>query len=72
LPLAAWSFETAAAARFDQFRGLRALNQTPTNADEERVAAAAERAFADGLDVGSDEDRKTRRPMVLIKSNPAA
>jgi hypothetical protein len=72
--------ETAAAARLDQFRGLRALNQTPTNADEERVAAAAERAVAVAAEravaahVESEGDRKamSSRPMVLVKSNPAA
>jgi hypothetical protein len=63
--------ETTAAARLDQFRGLRALTQTPADADQERVAAAAERALADGLDVDVDRDRKTGRPMMLIKSNPA-
>jgi len=64
--------ETAAAARLDQFRGLRALTQTPADADQERVAAAAERALGDGLDVEVDRDRKTGRPMVLVKSEPAA
>jgi hypothetical protein len=73
--------ERAAAARFDQFRGLPANHSLPkvsdgplaaTNADQERVAAAAERAFADGLDIEVDRDRKTGRPMVLVKSNPAA
>ena len=64
--------ETTAAARLDQFRGLRALTQTPADADQERVAAAAERALADSLEVEVDRDRKTGRPMVLVKSNPAA
>jgi hypothetical protein len=64
--------ETTAAARLDQFRGLRALTQTPADADQERVAAAAERALADSLDVEVDRDRKSGRPMVLVKSNPAA
>jgi hypothetical protein len=73
--------ETAAAARLDQFYGLPAKHGlpnvsdgplAPTNADQEKVAAAAERAFADGLDVEVDRDRKTGRPMVLVKSNPAA
>jgi hypothetical protein len=64
--------ETTATARLDQFRGLRALTQTPADADQERVAAAAERAFADGPDVEVDRDRKTGRPMVLVKSSPAA
>jgi hypothetical protein len=73
--------ETAAAARLDQFYGLQPKHSlpnvsdgplAPTNADQERVAAAAERAFADGLDVEVDRDRKTGRPMVLVKSNSAA
>jgi hypothetical protein len=64
--------ETTAAARLDQFRGLRALTQTPADADQERVAAAAERALADSLELEVDRDSKTGRPMVLVKSNPAA
>jgi hypothetical protein len=57
--------EAAAAARLDQFRGLPAtggppdvndgpLAPTPTNADQVRIAAAAERAVADGLYVETD------------------
>ena len=73
--------EATAAARLDQFRGLpvggRPPNVSdgplpPTSADQERVAAAAERALTDGLDVEVDRDRKSGRPMVLVKSNPAA
>ncbi len=74
--------ETAAAARLDQFRGLPVKGGLPnvsdgplahTSTNAERVAAAAERALAgDGLDVEVDRDRKTGRPMVLVKSNPAA
>ena len=77
--------EAAAAARFDQFRGLPAnerlpdvndgpLAHTPTNADQVRIAAAAERAVADGLHVENDADREPRpgRLMTLIKSDPAA
>jgi hypothetical protein len=77
--------EAAAAARLDQFRGLPAkgglpnvsggpLAHTLTDADQERVAAAAERALTDGLLAESDADRKPKvgRPMVLVKSNPAA
>ena len=74
--------EKAAAARLDQFRGLPVSRDlpnvsdgplAPANADQERVvAAAAERALADGLDVEVDRDRRTGRPMVLVKSNPAA
>ncbi len=75
--------ETTAAARLDQFRGLPVggsppnvsdgpLPHAPTSADQERVAAAAERALADSLDVEVDRDRKSGRPMVLVKSNPAA
>jgi hypothetical protein len=49
---------TAAAARLDQFHGLPANHSlpnvsdgplAPTNGDEERVAATAERAFAEGF-----------------------
>ena len=63
--------EAAAAVRFNQFRGLPAkdslpdvsdgpLPHTPTDADLERVAAAAERALTDGLLAESDADRKPR------------
>ena len=63
--------ETAAAARLDQFRGLPAkgglpdvndgpLLHDPTNADQAKIAAAAERAFADGLHIESDADRKPK------------
>ncbi len=77
--------EAAAAARLDQFRGLpvnssppdvsdEPLPEAPTNADQVKIAAAAERAVAEGLQVESDGDRKPKfgRPMVLVKSDPAA
>jgi hypothetical protein len=77
--------EAAAAARLDQFRGLpvnssppdvsdEPLPEAPTNADQVEIAAAAERAVAEGLQVESDGDRKPKfgRPMVLVKSDPAA
>lgn len=77
--------EAAAAARLDQFRGLPAksrlpdvsdgpLSQAPTNADQVKIAAAAERAVAESLHVESDGDGKPKfgRPMVLVKSDPAA
>ena len=77
--------EASAAARLDQFRGLPAngglpnvddgpLAHTPTDADRARIAAAAERAVADGLQVESDEDRKPQqvRQIALVKSGPAA
>ncbi len=77
--------EASAAARLNQFRGLPAngrlpdvddgpLAHTPTHADEERIVTAAERAVADGLHVESDGDRKPQlgRPMVLVKTEPAA
>jgi hypothetical protein len=77
--------EAAAAARLDQFRGLPAkgglpdvndgpLLHDPTNADQAKIAAVAERAVADGLHIESDADRKPKlgRPMVLVKSDPAA
>jgi hypothetical protein len=77
------ALEAAAAARFDQFRGLPAKGGlpnvsdgplAPANADQVRVAAIAERAIADGLHVESDADRnlKSVRPMLLVKSDPAA
>ena len=77
--------EASAAARLNQFRGLPAngglpdvddgpLAHTPTDADRAKIAAAAERAVADGLQVESDEDRKPQpvRQMALVKSGPAA
>ena len=70
------ALEAAAAARFDLFQGLPAKGGplAPANADQVRVAAAAERAVADGLNVDSDADRKLKsvRPMLLVKSDPAA
>jgi hypothetical protein len=73
--------EAAAAARLDQFRGLPAdrslpnvtdgpLVHTATDADQERVAAAAERAIAGSLE--SEGDRKARRAIALVKAEPAA
>ena len=77
--------ETAAAARLNQFRGLPAngglpdvndgpLVHTPTDAERERIATAAERAIADGLNVETDGDRKPQpvRQIALVKSGPAA
>jgi hypothetical protein len=77
--------EVSATARLNQFCGLPAngglpdvddkpLAHTPTNADVLRIAAAAERAVADGQHVESDGDRKPQsgRPMTLVKSEPAA
>ena len=77
--------EASAAARLNQFRGLPAngslpdvddgpLAHTPTDADRERIAAAAERAVADGLNVETDGDRKPLpvRQIALVKSGPAA
>ena len=78
--------EAAATARLNQFRGLPANGglsdaddgpppvHTPTNADQVRIAAAAERAVADGLHIQNDGDRKppSGRPMTLVKSDPAA
>ena len=77
--------EASAAARLNQFRGLPAngglpnvddgpLADTTTNADRERIAAAAERAIADGLNVETDGDRKPQpvRQIALVKSGPAA
>jgi hypothetical protein len=72
--------EAAAAARFDQFRGLPVnvslpdVSDGPTNADQEIIETVAERAVADSLHVESDADRKPKsgRPMLLVKSDPAA
>jgi hypothetical protein len=77
--------EAAAAARLNQFRGLPAngglpdvndgpLAPTLTNADQVRIAAAAERAVAEGLYVENDADRQLRpgRVMTLVKSDPAS
>jgi hypothetical protein len=77
--------EASAAARLNQFRGLPAngglpnvddgpLAHTPTDADRARIAAAAERAVAEGLHVETDGDRKPQlgRLMTLVKSEPAA
>ena len=77
--------EAAAAARLNQFRGLRvdsglenvddgAAAIPSTNVDRVKVAAAAERAVADGLNVENDGDRKSPsgRTMTLVKSGPAA
>jgi len=75
--------EAAAAARFDQFRGLlpatRALpnvNDGPLahTADQVKIAAAAELAFADELRVENDEADKPRsgRALALVRSEPAA
>jgi hypothetical protein len=77
--------EAAAAVRLNQFRGLPAntglsdldngpLPRTPTNADNVRIATAAERAVAEGLHVESDGDRKPlpARSITLVKSEPAA
>jgi hypothetical protein len=77
------ALEAAAAARFDLFRGLPAKGGlpnvsdpplAPANADQVRIAAVAERAVADGLFVESEADRKLKsvRPMLLVKSDPAA
>jgi hypothetical protein len=77
-------FEVLAETRLNQFRGLPAkdslpdvsdgpLAHTPTDADLERVAAAAELALTDGLLAESDADRKPKvgRLMALVKSDPA-
>ena len=73
--------EMAAAARLDQFRGLPVnrglphvsdgpLAHTANDADQDRVAAAADRAFADCLESGGD--RKARRAIALVQAEPAA
>ena len=78
-------FEASALARLNQFRGLPAnaglpdvdnepVAPTPPNADVSRVAAVAERAVAEGLQVEGDGDRKppAARSITLVKSEPAA
>jgi len=73
--------EASAAARLNQFRGLPAdgglpdvdsgpLADTPTNADQVKVAAVAERAVADGLLVDGDGDRKPQPVARLRLLNP--
>jgi hypothetical protein len=77
--------EAAAAARLNQFRGLPAnggppdvddgpLAHPPTNVDQVKIVAAAERAVADSLRVENDGDRKVRSgpPIALVKSGPGA
>ena len=75
--------EAAAAARLDQFRGLPRtgglpnvndgpLAQAPPNADQVKIAAAAERAVADGLGVESDQKPRSGRAIALVRSEPAA
>jgi hypothetical protein len=72
--------ETAAAVRFNQFRGLPAdaglsdvddgpLPRTPINADKLTIATAAEKAVADGLQLEGDGDRRPLlRSIALVKS----
>ena len=85
--------EAAAAARFDQFRGLPAsralpcvtdapLAHAPPNADQTKIAAAAERAVAIAaerevaarLRVENDEAYKSQsgRAIALVRAEPAA
>ena len=72
--------EGAAAARFNQFRGLPPngglpdvaegpLAHTQTDADLVRITAVAERAVADGLHVESDRDRKPQPARSMSRSN---
>jgi hypothetical protein len=78
-------FEALTTVRLNQFRGLPANGSlpevddgpppdTPTNEDQLRIVAAAERAVADGLCIESDGEPKPRsgRLMTLVKSGPAA
>jgi hypothetical protein len=77
--------EAAAAARLDRFRGLPATRDLPNvsdgplahtllNADQVKIAAAAELAVAAGLRVENDEAYKSQsRPAItLVRSEPAA
>jgi len=75
--------ETAAAMRFNLFRGFPAnaglseadngqIVSPPTQADKARIATAAEQAVAAGLQVESGEDRKPTpaRSIALVKTDP--
>ncbi len=77
--------EVSATARLNQFCGLPAngslpdvddipLAHTPTNADVLRIAAAAERAVADGQHVESDSNHKPQsgRSIPPVKPGQAA
>jgi hypothetical protein len=70
--------EALAAARLNQFCGLPANGgfadvesgpHTPTHADVARIAAAAERAVADGQLAGSDGDRKPQPGRSITRLN---
>ena len=76
--------EAAAEARLNQFRGIPRdggledghdgpATNAPPNVDRAKIAAAAERAVADGL-LENDGDRRPHsgRTMTLVKSGPAA
>jgi hypothetical protein len=76
-------FEAAVAARLDQFRGIPVGSGLPNVNDgpvahappaEGEIAAAGERAVADGLRVQSDEAPKPRsgHTIALVRSEPAA
>jgi hypothetical protein len=77
--------EASAAKRLDQFRGVPVNGglprvddgppaHTPANADQSRIAAAAEGTIADGLHIEKDGDRKPSlaRQITLVKSESAA
>jgi hypothetical protein len=69
--------EVSAMARLNQFCGNASLPGvdeiplalTPTNADVLRIAAAAEQAVADGLQVESDRNHKPRPAARLPRTN---
>jgi hypothetical protein len=79
--------EVSATARLSQFCGLppngslldvdrKPLSHTPTNADVLRIAAAAEQAVADGVDVESESNHKpqlaARLPRIYRDRSPEA
>jgi hypothetical protein len=78
-------FEALMTVRLNQFLGVSAngspaevddgpLADTSINEDQLSIAAAAERAVAEGLSIESDGELKPRssRRMTLVKSGPAA
>jgi pyridoxine 5'-phosphate synthase PdxJ len=75
--------ETAAAMRFNLFRGLAAnaglsegdggqIASSPAQSDKARIATAAEQAVAAGLQIESGDDRKPSqaRSIALVKTDP--
>ena len=73
---AAIATEATAVSTSDSARWLMwsVIAQAPPNADQVKIAAAPERAVADGLGLESDEAQKPRsgRAIALVRSEPAA